>query len=122
MCDAMTYYCCDFTVYDKTPQPGLHTNVVLDLARDLPTGLNFTLILDRGFTSPLLLSQLSEMGHGATCTCIPNRKHYPKKDLVLKKNARQGESKAMVCEENGMLAVVWKDKRPVHFLTTAASK
>jgi Transposase IS4 len=118
LCDGVTYYCYDFIVYDKTRRVDLHTNVVLELAQGLPKNLSFNLILDRGFTSPLLLQKLRELGYGATGTCMPNRKFYPKAELVLNKNAKHGDYIARVANNPGMVAVVWQDKKPVHFLST----
>ena len=122
MCDSVTYFCYDFLVYDKVPQLGLNTNVVLQLAKELPAHRKFTLILDRGFTSPILLHKLSEMGHGATGTIMRSRKHYPSRELKLPADAKVGEYVAKACESTGMVATVWKDKRPVYFLSTAAGK
>jgi hypothetical protein len=66
LCDSSTYYCYDFIVYDKVPQRDLNTNVVLNMVNTLPPGLNYSITLDRGFTSPLLLHELRKRGHGAT--------------------------------------------------------
>lgn len=70
LCDSNTYYCYDFLVYDKVPQQSMTANIVLDLARSLPKDLKFTITLDRGFTSPILLYELRKLGHGATCTML----------------------------------------------------
>ena len=73
LCDGVTYYCYDFIVYDKTKRTDLHTNVVLDLAEGLPKHLSFNLVLDRGFTSPILLQKLLKMGHwGNRCKVRKN--------------------------------------------------
>ena len=97
----------------------LNTKVVLALAKELPKERKFTLILDRGFTSPLLLHKLSQMGHGATGTMLRTRKHYPKEELKLPEGAKAGDYVARACDNTGMIATVWKDKRPVYFLSTA---
>lgn len=105
-------------MYDKVPSKGLKTSVVLDLVSSLPKTKKYDLILDRGFTSPVLLKKLLQRGLTATGTCLRSRKYFPK-NLKLPKTANQGELKAMVCEKNKMIALVWKDKKPVHFLSTA---
>ncbi|GAQ92975.1 hypothetical protein KFL_012320010, partial [Klebsormidium nitens] len=44
---------------------------------------------------------------------------YPKKEVLsLEKNAERGAVKAAYCWEDGMLAAVWQDRQPVHFLST----
>lgn len=121
LCDAISYYCYNFKVYDKVPQVGLQSKVVLELCRALPVGVKFDIILDRGFTSPKLLQDLKKMGHLATGTVVSNRKFLPKKTsgFQLDEKVPQGEYKAMVCTTNEMIALIWKDRRLVHFLSTS---
>lgn len=121
LCDSITFYCYDFIVYDKVAQVGLHSNVVVELCKDLPIGQCYDLILDRGFTSPALLQQLKVMGHMATGTVMRNWKFLPKsKDgFELEDNAIQGDHVAFVSDENQMIALQWKDKKTVHFLSTS---
>lgn len=120
LCDSVTYYNWDFIVYDKVKCPGLHTKMVMDLCDSLP-GEHHRVYLDRGFTSPLLLSQLKdELGHVATGTCVPTRKHYPAGELMFRrKEGERGDVKAVVEANKGMVALAWYDKRPVNFLSTA---
>jgi hypothetical protein len=115
MCCATTYYCWDFIVYDKLPQPGLHSLVVMQLVRTLMFK-GHVIFLDRGFTSPALVHWLKKEGHGASGTVVSNRKGFPK-DLKLGKKEPQGTMMAKVSITHEMLAVVWKDKKDVTFLT-----
>lgn len=121
ICDSVTFYCLDFIVYDKVPQVGLHTNVVVELCKGLPFGEKFDIILDRGFTSPVLLEKLRLMGHRATGTVMPNRKFLPKKKegFELPDNAVQGDFIAFSCTDMEMTAIQWQDKKPVYFLSTS---
>jgi hypothetical protein len=119
MCDSITYYCYDFVVYDRVKRKGLKTAVVLDMAKTLPEGRHYDLVLDRGFTSPILLQNLQGMGHTATGTCLTKRVGFPEKLLRLEKKASQGSCKAAVCEKNQMVALAWMDRKPVFFLSTA---
>lgn len=124
LCDSITYYCYDFIVYDKVPQKGLHTNVVLELCKNLPQGQSFDIVVDRGFTSPLLLKELKSMGHVATGTVLSNRKFLPKKQhgFELTKKTPKGEHIAFSSANNEMVAMIWMDKRPVYFLSTSKGK
>jgi hypothetical protein len=115
LCCATTYYCWDFLVYDKLPQPGLHSLVVMQLVRTL-VRRGHVIYLDRGFTSPALVHWLGKQGHGATGTVVCNRKGFPK-DLKLGRKEVQGTMDAVVSITHELLAVVWKDKKDVHFLT-----
>lgn len=119
ICDAITYYCYDFVVYDRVKRKGLRTGVVLDMVETLPKDKKYDLVLDRGFTSPILLKKLLDMGHTATGTCMRNKKYFPVKLLKLSNKASQGTYKAAVCEKNKMVAVEWMDRKPVPFLSTA---
>jgi hypothetical protein len=100
-------------------RPGLKTKVVLDMVDTLPEDTKYDLVLDRGFTSPILLKKLLEKGHTATGTCMRDRKGFPFQLLNLDKKAEPGSCKAAVCENNKMVALAWMDKKPVYFLSTA---
>lgn len=121
LCDSISFYNYNFIVYDKVPQKGISTKVVLDLCKDLPVDVSYDIILDRGFTSPLLLQELKKMGHTATGTVISNRKNLPKAvdGFSIEDSSIQGDFVARVCKKNEMIALIWKDKRPVHFLSTS---
>lgn len=121
LCDSISFYCYNFIVYDKVPKKGLHTSVVLDLCRVLPADVGYDIVLDRGFTSPLLLQELKKMGHTATGTVVSNRKNLPKisHGFSLEDDAPRGQFKALVCRKNEQVALIWKDKKPVYFLSTS---
>jgi hypothetical protein len=87
----------------------------MDMVRTL-TMRGHTVFLDRGFTSPALVRWLGSRGHGGTGTVVPNRKGFPK-DLKLHKDAPKGSVDAAVTVIGKMLAICWKDKKPVYFLT-----
>jgi hypothetical protein len=116
--DSLSFYCWHQHVYDKLPCPDMHSVVVKQLAETLPAGVGHAAILDRGFTAPLLLRDLAAMGIKATGTCQKNRKQYPKEMLKMPKTAERGTVIAAYNEKEKMLAVVWKDREPVFFLST----
>ncbi|GAQ91128.1 hypothetical protein KFL_007310050 [Klebsormidium nitens] len=118
--DAETFYCFFQWVYDKikVAGDGLHDMVVRKLGQRVPKDKGHVVILDRGFTGPLPLRALKEENLAATGTCLPNRKMFPKEMLQLNSKAERGTMKAAVCEEDGMVAVAWQDKKPVFFLST----
>lgn len=115
LCCATTYYCWHFIIYDKLPQKGLHSLVVMQLVHTL-VQKGHVIFLDRGFTSPSLVHWLGEKGFGASGTVVKNRKGFPK-DLQVGKKEEQGSTKARVSVTHKMMAVVWKDKKEVHFLS-----
>lgn len=118
ICDSVTYYCWGFRVYDKVKTPDLHAKVVLEFMETL-RATGHEVFLDRGFTAPMLLHNLKGRGHTATGTCMANRKGFPTRELsFLKKEEKKGAMKALVDEQEGMVAVAWVDKRPVLFLST----
>lgn len=116
--DSLSFYCWHQHVYDKLPCPDMHSVVVRQLAETLPAGVGHAAILDRGFTAPLLLRDLAAMGIKATGTCQKNRKQYPKEMLKMPKTAERGEVIAAYNEKEKMVAVAWKDREPVFFLST----
>lgn len=115
LCCSTSYYCWDFIVYDKLKTPGLHSLVVMNMVRTL-TLAGHTIFLDRGFTSPALIRWLGSKGHGGTGTVLPNRKGFPQ-FVRVDKNAAKGTCCAAVSLIGKMMAVCWKDKKPVFFLT-----
>jgi hypothetical protein len=115
ICCCKTYYCWHFIVYDKLPQPGLHSLVVMNLASTL-VYKGHIIFLDRGFTSPALIHWLGKQGHGASGTVVCNRKGFPK-DLKLGARDVQGTMKAQVSVTHKLLAMTWKDKKDVPFVT-----
>eukprot|EP00898_Chlorokybus_atmophyticus_P006863 jgi/Chlat1/7178/Chrsp57S06834 len=116
-CDSDTYYCYDFIVYDKCPRLELHTYVVQQLVITMPY-VHHHFILDRGFTSPKLLMWLRMQGHSGTGTIVANRVGYPSHLITLDTRAEQGEHRFAIAPHDGLIAVCWKDKKPVFFLST----
>jgi hypothetical protein len=116
LCCAITYYYWDFWVYDKLPIRALMTDVPLMLAKSLPY-MGHIVYLDRGFTSPELVTKLGSMGHGATGTAVTNRKGYPKNLVRMEKNSPRSAVKAAVDLDQPLCAAVWMDAQPVAFLS-----
>ncbi|GAQ88445.1 transposase [Klebsormidium nitens] len=118
--DSVTFYCYFQWVYDKVKVEGdgLHDMIVRKLGDRVPKHRGHVIILDRGFTGPLPVRALKEANLLATGTCLPNRKMFPKELLQLGSKAERGSMRAAVCEEDGMVAVAWQDKKPVFFLST----
>lgn len=116
ICCSKTYYCWHFIVYDKLPQVGLHSLVVMQLVSTL-VYKGHLIFLDRGFTSPALVHWLGKQGHGATGTVVSNRKGFPKEEVKLGKKDNQGTVKAQVSVTHNLMAICWKDKNDVSFVT-----
>ena len=74
------------------------------------------IFMDHYFNSVALFSHLyDKMGTFAAGTARPNRKHYPR-DLIMRRLPERGliEFKC----RNNLAAVVWMDKRCIHFLSS----
>ena len=124
--DSSNGYVCDMTVYtgkerDTNPEQGLGYRVMHNLTRRF-VGKNHHVFVDNFFSSislaeNLLCDQIYLCG-----TVRSNRQGIPR-DIALTtqqvKRLRQGES---VFRRKGNLVVtVWKDKKPVHFLSTQSN-
>lgn len=117
--DGVSFYCWHQHVYDKIKTTDLHEKIVMLLANTLAQGVRHVIILDRGFTGPRVLAALSEKGLAATGTCVTNMKDFPFDLIRLPKNAERGTVRAAVCREEGMIALAWQDRQPVHFVSTS---
>jgi hypothetical protein len=95
--------------------------MVMLLADTLTPDLGHVVILDRGFTGPLVLSALQSKGFSATGTCVATRKQFPANMVALERDAERGIVRAAVDKEKGMVALAWKDRQPVYFVSTSHS-
>ena len=69
---------------------------------------------DNYYTSPALYADMTHLGFGGCGTVRCNRRGLPPE---MKAKLRKGEMVASTAEE-GMMALKWMDKRPVHMLST----
>ena len=124
--DSSNGYVCDMTVYtgkerDANPEQGLACRVVHNLTRRF-VGKNHHVFVDNFFSSISLAENLLRDQIYLCGTVRSNRQGIPR-DIALTtqqvKRLRQGES---VFRRKGNLVVtVWKDKKPVYFLSTQSN-
>ena len=100
-----------YTGQDKTDTPA-STKIVMDLDADL-LGKGYTIFLDNWFSSPFLFQELHSKRTNIVGTVRKNRKNMPMnlRNLKLKKGEVDFRS-----SENGLLALVWKDKKDIRML------
>ena len=122
LCDSATAYCYRFEIYIaknsvfEGENLGLTTAVVLNLTKGIEN-MGHILYTDNFYTSPVLAYNLKNRGIGIVGTVRKNRKCYPKQLADVKdRDLHKGECKWMMSD--GMLALVWKDNRLVHLLST----
>jgi hypothetical protein len=95
---------------------GQAQRVVKDLTRDL-VGHHHHVVMDNFFSSPALFQDLHDEGIYATGTCRNNRRGWP--DGLNSGLARNvGDTASRHCRS--VTATIWKDKKLVSFLSTAA--
>ena len=90
------------------------TKVVMDLNQEL-FGKGYNVFIDNWYSSPDLFLKLLDNQINVCGTVRLNRKLMPK-DLA-KIKLKKGEMACRSCDE-GLLAVVWQDKKDVKMLTT----
>lgn len=122
LAESKSGYIWDFEVYTgrKGEVEQNHTkNVVIRLMRPLE-GKGYRVFTDNFYTSPELFFTLRERDVHACGTVRPNRKDLPKEIMDHKlpavKNLDRGG--ALFRQKGELLAVTWKDKKPVHLITT----
>ena len=122
LCDSATAYCYRFEIYIaknsvfEGENLGLTTALVLNLTKGTEN-MGHILYTDNFYTSPVLAYNLKNRGIGIVGTVRKNRKCYPKQLADVKdRDLHKGECKWMMSD--GMLALVWKDNRLVHLLST----
>ena len=119
--DSANGYLNDFQVYtgkEDRAEVGLATRVVLNLTTDI-AGHHFIVNMDNFFSSPELFSQLYDMEILARGTVRINRREYPR-GLLSDRDVRQ-RGQYVAAQRGEMVAVKWKDKKVVNFLSTAES-
>lgn len=109
----------------KTPgvkyDENLGTRVVYDLAMLLPNTPGYIVHCDRFFTSVELCLKLLDNDIYMVGTTLVTKKQYPE-DLTRKSDLRKlkrGDMLVRSAKDKQLIAVVWKDKKPIHFLSTA---
>ena len=110
--DQMCGYTWNFKVYsgqDKDKKTPASTKVVLDLSKDL-LGLGYTIYLDNWYSSPSLFFNLLQQQTHAVGTIQLTRKNMPGRRL------KRGECVSK--SANGIMALIWKDKKDVKMLST----
>ena len=93
--------------------------VVVKLVQDL-WGKGYHIYTDRYYTSPYMLHWLRRLDLSATGTCMTNRKGYPKEIVKTQAESRalqQGDFQWVQCQNTGIVATRWTDKKPIYFLT-----
>ncbi|XP_023930459.1 piggyBac transposable element-derived protein 4-like [Lingula anatina] len=98
------------------PEIGLGARVVLDLCENI-SGVNHIVNMDNYFSSPQLFEELLDMNIYARGTVRSNRRGYPSNLLPNNCVKVQGENRMV--QKGEMIAVAWKDKKVIHFLSTA---
>ena len=126
--DSATGYLYKFAIYtgkveddDAAAAPlGKTSAVVLSLVDGLE-GRGHKLFTDRYYTSPLLYHNLLMRGMYACGTVMTNRKQFPAELILSQADARRAErgSYDYMSTDKGVVAVRWKDTRPIYMLTTA---
>ena len=94
---------------------GVTGNLVVRLTKDFQ-GKNYIVYTDRFYTSVHLCEYLLTKGIGACGTAMTNRRSFPK---CLQRKPRQmskGDSKMLFNGKVG--AIVWMDKKAIHFVTS----
>ncbi|KAK3734378.1 hypothetical protein QZH41_007563 [Actinostola sp. cb2023] len=118
--DAENGFVSEFRVYtgkqDGVPEQGLGYKVIHELTRPL-VGKIYHIICDNlGLAEDLLKDKLYLCG-----TTRVNRKDFPKdlNDKERVKELRRGE--AIIRQKGNIVATIWKDKKPVAFLSTQSN-
>ena len=121
--DPANGYLNDFQVYtgksdDGRAEDGLAARVVMDLMRPILNN-HHIVNMDNYFSSPALYEKLLDENTYARGTVRSNRKNYPSATLHPRHLQQQRQSK--IAQKGSLVAVAWRDKKVIHFLTTADS-
>ena len=124
--DSSNGFVCDLNVYtgkqrDGNPEQGLGYRVVHNLTRTL-VGKNHHVFVDNFFNSVNLAKDLLQDKIYICGTVRSNRQGIPRElgpSTQRVKQLRQGES--LFLRKGNLVATVWKDKKPVYFLSTQSN-
>lgn len=112
-------YICQFQVYEgkrnNTTEKNLGHRVVTELTQDL-CGKQYMLCNDNFFNSVQLMIDLQQNKIMACGTTRWDRKNFPKDQLPDGKEMNHGDS-AFRSTRTGIVAVRWKDKKGINFLS-----
>ena len=115
--DSANGYFLDLQVYvgkeDGEREYGLGESVVLCLTEQY-RGKQHRVFCDNYFSSPTLFNELLQHGLYACGTVRQDRVGFP--EALRNTNLSRGES--MFRQSNFLTATVWKDKKPVHIIST----
>ena len=123
--DSQTGYCWNFEIYvgktgaqyDDVGDLGKTDQIVVGLVKEL-AHKGYTLYMDNFYTSVPLAIFLQAQGILCCGTMRANRKHYPAAKLSSNvRGMKRGES--VWASHKGLLALMWKDRKPVFFLSSA---
>jgi hypothetical protein len=98
---------------------GATGSVVIRLVSPLQ-GQNYCIFMDRYYNSPRLCDYLLKLQFKTCGTVMTNRKEFPKNMIKSKKDLKKmkkGDYEVMYTD--GIAAVMWLDRKPIYFLTTA---
>ncbi|KAK6178647.1 hypothetical protein SNE40_011175 [Patella caerulea] len=110
-------YTCNLKIYtgqDRTNEDPASTAVVLELNHHL-LNKGYNIFIDNWYSSPDLFIRLHQAKTNVCGTVRSNRKGMPVELRTVK--LRKGEVEYRSCNE-GLLALVWKDKTDVRMLST----
>jgi hypothetical protein len=118
--DPTNGYTNDFQVYTGKEagvrEVGLGTRVIRDMVRGIENKYHIV-NCDNYFMSPEVCDVLLAINTYVRGTMRMNRKNYPGATLHKKCVKNQGDMK--ILQKGELVAAAWKDKRVVHFLSTA---
>jgi len=116
LCDSKTGYVYNMELYCGK-QSNSEANTINSTVLRLCKGLELKghkLYMDNFYTSPLLFDSLATQMIGCSGTLKKNRRNIPKK---IKNLGKMHKGFVEVYKRGTLLAFVWKDKKPVRFLT-----
>ena len=83
-------------------------------------GMNFTIVTDNFFTSPMLFEDLLKKGFYAVGTARQGRVGFPSNLHLLEKGTR-GTLEIRMHRDWQMAAIHWYDTKGIHFLSSAVN-
>ncbi|XP_060562864.1 piggyBac transposable element-derived protein 4-like [Ruditapes philippinarum] len=121
LCDAQSAYLSRFDIYlgrqENRTEHGLGHNVVMKLSDHLRHSFRW-LFFDNFFTGVELMQRLLDVGLYACGTVRTNRKGFPQELKKPSDVRNRGDFKVLQKRNSNLTASVWRDKKPVHHLST----
>ena len=123
--DSATNYVAAFDVFTgrkgREKESGAAGKVVKNLLNRLQQHCFHAVTMDNFFSSIQLFEELLELGFYAMGTTRHNRKHFPTKLLEEIEEKQRGDSVWRQKKDSPLVAISWKDKKPVNFLSTCTN-